>query len=205
MATAKLKGCLCTRDDLRERCNIEDSDTQYDALMDSIIRGVSGKFDIETNRTLLLNASDVTETFKGGLGVIIVPRFPIVSVTSVTESLDYDWASETALTADDDYRVVKKTGSIYRLHCTFLSGPDVVQIVYKGGYVGPEDTATTSQTALPDEIREAAIQQAQFIFQRREAVGLTSTSSPGLSVSTYSGSDMMPQVKSVLRKYRRYA
>ena len=78
-------GRLCTLSDVRNRCGYETTTTEDDTAILDIIRGVSVQFDTYTCRTLLLNATDATEYFDGGDNIISVPRYPIVSVTSLTE------------------------------------------------------------------------------------------------------------------------
>ena len=86
-----------------------------------------------------------------------------------------------------------------------MAGRGVIRVVYKGGYVAPADTVDTGETALPDDLREAAIEQSQFIFKRRNDIGLTSVSTNGMSISKYSAMDLLPNVKKILERYRRIA
>ena len=198
-------GRLCLLQDVRDRIGKSDGDTVDDAAINDIIRGMSSTFDQFCNRTILLNSAAATEYYDGGYDCIMLPRFPLATVTSITESAEgtYDWDNETALTNNEDYRVINSTGWIKRLHGNeFMEGIETVRIVYTGGYVAPGITVGTGETALPDSIREAAIEQSQFIFKRRDDIGLTSVSTQGMSVTKFSAIDLLPMVKKILNKYK---
>ncbi len=196
---------LCLLSDVRDRIGVEATDTANDDAIRGIIRGVSALFDQVTNRTLLLNASDATETLIPSGDMIHLKRYPIVSVTSVKEALDYDFAAATALTVNTAYRVMNQRGVIFRLSIDWLKKHDSVQVVYKGGYVAPGDTPAASETALPGELREAAIMQSQFILKRRDDIGQTSHSNTGFSVTTFSPMNLLPMVRAILKKHKRWA
>lgn len=203
MMADTFSGGLCLLQDVRDRVGTETSNTTDDAAIQDMIRGVSGQFDTYADRIFLLNSSDATETFSSFGRYLSVPRFPIVSVTSVKEASDYDFSSATSLTVNDAYRVVNDKGYIYRLAASWSSGPDENQVVYKGGYVGPGATVSAGETALPNDIREAAIMQVQFVLNRRGDVGLTAVSSTGMSITKFSAMDLLPLVKKTLNMYRR--
>lgn len=197
------QGGLCTLADVRTRVGVESSETGDDDMIRDIIRGISGQFDSYCNRTLLMSGADVTELYDGGGKRIKVARYPIVSVTSIKQSIDYDFANETAMTEDDDFHSNDEEGTLYKIGGKFIRGDEVIQVVYKGGYVGPNGTAAAGETELPDDIREAAILQAVFTLQRRNDVGLTSVSSDGFNISKFSAMDLLPVVKKTLNKYKR--
>lgn len=197
------QGGLCTLTDVRNRVGIETAETTDDDSIRDIIRGVSGQFDMHCNRSLLLNSSDVTELYDGSRKRIKTDRYPIVSITSLKESVDYDFTNATALTADTDYHSNDEEGTLYKMGGSFVGKDESVQLIYKGGYVGPNGTASGGETALPDDIREAAILQAVFTYQRRGDVGLTSVSADGVSISKFSSMALLPIVKQTLNKYKR--
>lgn len=200
-------GRLCLLQDVRERVGTETATTTNDTAINDIIRGVSAIFDEYCLRTFILNSTDATEYFDGGDNVIIVHRFPIVSVTSLTESPEgtYDWDNETALTENTHFRVIKTAGMIKRIvGAVFMPGVETIRLVYKGGYTAAGVTPGTGETALPNDIREAAIEQSQFTLKRRDDIGLTATSGQGLSITKFSPMDLLPMVRKILNKYRFY-
>ena len=198
-----MTGLLCTLADIRIRLGLETGDTDDDQMLYSIIKGVSAAFDTYCNRTFILNSSAATEYYSGGRQKLYLPRYPILSITSVTESVDWDWDNETALTADDDYHAMTDRGALHRVGTLWLSGAETVRVVYTGGYVAAGGTAGTGETALPDDIQEAALLQSMFTYKRRDDLGLAGVSAMGGSISKFSAIELLPEVKAILNKYRR--
>jgi|GEM_PF-703485 len=199
-----ITGRLCTLADVRTRLGYPTTTTDDDDMIYDAIRGVSAQFDSYCNRTLLLNATAATETYDGGGELLVVKRYPIVSVTSVKEATDYDFDNADALTVNSAYRLMEEKGIIASLNGRFITGADVVQVVYTGGYVAPSDTVGTGETALPDDIREAAIEQVSFLVKRKDDIGLTAVSAQGVNITKFSPIDLLPNVKRILNKYRRW-
>jgi len=194
---------ICTLADLKDRLGI--SVTIHDILLARIIKGMEAIFNKETKRTLILNAADVTEYYTGLSTLLQLKRYPVVSITTIRESEIYDFTNATVLTANDGYRIINggKNGIIKRLYQNWLDTEDAIEIVYKGGYCAAGVTAETSETELPDDLREAAIMQASFIFKRKDDIGLTANSFQGGSISSFSAMDFLPLVKDILQNYRR--
>ncbi len=197
-------GRLCLLQDVRNRIGYESGDTSDDAAINDIIRGVSAMFDVYCNRVFLVTSTDETEYYDGGDRIIIIQRFPIVSITSLTESAEgiYDWDNETALTANTHYRAINKLGTIKKLRNIFMPGIETIRLVYIGGYCAAGVTPSAGQYALPDDIREAAIMQSQFTIKRRDDIGLTAVSGQGMSITKFSSMDLLPSVKKTLNKYK---
>jgi len=57
---------------------------------------------------------------------------------------------------------------------------------------------------LPADLREAALQQAGFTWQRRASLGLTSESVQGGAVSAYAKDELLPGVRKTCAGYRRF-
>lgn len=192
--------------DLKARLGI--SDSGEDALLTAVLEGVSALFDAELERTLLAEDADITETHDGGGWDVRLRRWPVTSVVSVKEAADYDWASATALAADSDYRVDAGRGVLTRLPdgSRWLDGPDVVQVIYRGGYWDPAQSSFEFD-AVPAHIQEAALLQAQELYRRIKAGELDATSvtaaGPGGSVGRSRAVGILPLVKTLLRpEYR---
>ncbi|HAL45687.1 MAG: hypothetical protein A2Y12_06150 [Planctomycetes bacterium GWF2_42_9] len=195
-------GRICTLADIKDRLGI--STTEDDTLISRIITGLESLFNNHTNRKLLLNAADETFNTAGNGPRIILPRYPIVSITSIKEAIDYDFANADALTANEDYRLIADKGTLYRLsHQYWPAAEDSIEIKYRGGYVSAGQTPATGETAMPADLREAAIEQASFIYKRRNDIGITSNSSMGSSITTFSAMDLLPMVKEILKPYNR--
>lgn len=195
---------LCTIADIKDRLGIG-SNTEYDSMLNRIILGLEDIFDGETGRKLLMTNDDVTEYYTGGCEYLQLERYPVISITSIKESALYTFGDEPALTANTDYRLAKEgeNGIIYRMGYKWSGYEDSIQIIYRGGYCGADESPGEGEHALPADLREAAIMQASFIYKRRSDIGLSSVSAEGGSISKFSAMDLLPLVRDTLRKYRR--
>ncbi|MCE5184936.1 MAG: hypothetical protein LLF76_02280 [Planctomycetaceae bacterium] len=200
---------LCTVTDIKTFLGLTD---EYDAILEYIAKGVTARFDRETQRTLLLTDDDVTEYYPGGSKLISVERYPILlPVTSIKETYgDYDFTNAEALVEGTEFRVIGGTankGIIQRINSIWPSGLDAIEVTYKGGYLpaGEEPAAGSGQIALPDDLHLHAIQQASLWFKRRDDIGLSSVSAMGGSVSIFAKLELLPDVKDFLERfYKRW-
>ncbi len=198
-----VSGRICTLADVKDRLGL--TDTDYDQLINRIILGIEAVFDGFTNRQLIVPAADVTEYYTACGPQLQLNRWPIVSITSIKQMVDYDFASADALTANSGYRLVNagKNGIVYRMYAAWLTIPDCIQAIYRGGYASAGQTPGTGETAMPNDLREAAIEQASFIFKRKDDIGLAGVSAEGGSMSKFSAIKLLPIVEQILKKYRR--
>ena len=196
-------GRICTLPDVRDRLGV--SDTDYDTMIGRIISGLDSVFEAYTQRSLLLNAVDVTDYYTGCGPYLQLKRYPVVSVTSVKVAYDYDYAAAVAMTANSDYRLIDggRKGIIYRIHSAWPENQDIIQVVYRGGYCSAGQTPAAGEYAMPADLREAAILQATFLFKRKDDIGLAGVSAEGGSISKFSPMDLLPMVKKILDNYGR--
>jgi len=196
-------GRICTLADIKDRLGI--TDAENDLAINRIITGLEDIFNNYTKRKLLVNAADVTEYFSACGNRLQLNRYPVVSITLIKQAINYDFDSADALTADSDYRLVGngRSGIIYRMFISWLEVPDSIQVVYKGGFCSAGQTPGEGEFAMPADLREAAIEQASFIFKRKDDIGLSGTGFQGGSISKFSAMDLLPMVKKVLDNYRR--
>ncbi|MEA3367985.1 MAG: hypothetical protein U9R68_07715 [Planctomycetota bacterium] len=194
---------LCKTADIKSR--LGETGSEYDAVIDQIRTGFDAFADRFTRRVLSQTDSDVTEYYTGGCDTLQLVRYPVIAVTSIKESFTYDFDSATALTADSDYRLIGGgvKGLLLRLYCDWPDQPDGVQIVYRGGFAEPDAELGDGETALPDDLREAAIEQCSFIFKRKDDIGLSGVGFDGGSFNKFSAIKLLPTVKAVLESYRR--
>ncbi|RKY07919.1 MAG: hypothetical protein DRP56_04935 [Planctomycetota bacterium] len=195
---------LCTRDDIKDRLGIASSDTDHDDVIDQIILGFAARANSFTGRILIVTAADVTEYYTGGCNRLRLKRYPVISITTVIESWDYGF-DETALTANTDYRQLASgvEGYLFRMYNNWLTVPDGIQIIYRGGYCAAGVTPSGDEIALPDDLREAAILQCCFIFKRKDDIGLAGVSFAGGGFSKFEAVKLLPEVESILKSYRR--
>jgi hypothetical protein len=198
-------GRICTLADVKDRLGIASTDTGKDLVIGRIISGIGSLFDTFTGRSLIVNAADVTEYYKGLSSQLIVKRYPIVSITSIKEALDYDFDAATALVANTDYRLTNggAGGILHRMYTYWPDVPDAVQIIYQGGYCSAGQTPGSGETAMPNDLREAAIEQASFILKRKDDIGLTSVGFEGGSINKSGPMKLLPIVEQTLKLYGR--
>jgi len=194
---------LCTLADCKTRRGLTTTDN--DSLIERIILGVAAAFESYCRRPLILNSSNVTEYYTGLGQYLQLARYPIAAITSIKEACDYNFTTAEALTADEDYRLIRsgKSGVLYSMLGCWDPNPDAIQVVYRGGFVAAGGTVGTGETALPDDLREAAIEQAVFLFQRKDDMGLVAVSGVGGSINKQVDMNLLPQVKLILDNYRR--
>jgi uncharacterized phiE125 gp8 family phage protein len=194
-------GRICTLADVKDRLGI--TTVEDDAVISQITSSMEDVFNNATNRKLILNSVDDILNWTGGGHRIVIPRYPVVSITSIKEASDYDFDNADALVANTDYRLMKDSGIIYRMNNRWLDAEDGIEIKYRGGYVSAGQVPAAGEKAMPADLREAAIMQTSFIYKRRNDIGVTSNSAMGSSITTFSAMDLLPMVKDILKKYER--
>ena len=196
-------GGLCTLADCKLRRGLATTDN--DTLLERIIVGVQSAFESYCRRQLLLTAAAVTEYYTGQGQYLQLNRYPIAAITTIKEAADYNFTSAIALVADSDYRLIRsgKSGVLYSMLGSWDPNPDAIQVVYRGGFVAAGGTVGTGETALPDDLREAAIEQTVFLFQRKDDMGLVAVSGVGGSINKQVDMNLLPQVKLILDNYRK--
>lgn len=192
---------LCQLTDLKTRLKIVDSDVVDDAILEAFIAAVSGRFARECNRNFDYAAS-ATYEFRGDAMDVVVDRYPIITVASFelkTREVD-GFVGQTGI----EY-VVNSTRNIIELAAPLGTSREIGSVTYQGGYILPGTTPTTGQTALPDEIEQAAIEQCAYLYQNKERLGLGSVSGDGAAISKATANlDLLPEVRAVLNKHERW-
>lgn len=193
---------LCILQDLKDRLGI--TKTEHDDVLNAIITGFTARADTFCGRSLFAPAADITEYYTGQSKYLQLKQYPVISITSIIESWDYGF-NEDALTSDTDYRLINsgKKGILSRLYTRWLAMDDSIQVIYLAGFIAAGETPQAGETALPGDLREAAIQQCTFIFKRRDDIGLSGVSFDGGGFQKFSAMKLLPDVADVLTAYRR--
>ena len=94
-----------------------------------------------------------------------------------------------------------RNNCVISLVCATGSRFQQARATYTGGYVLPGTTPDAGQTALPNDIEQACVEQVAYWYQNRNTLGM-------LSATTGTGShlvqgDLLPGVTEVLKKYSR--
>jgi len=180
--------------------------TDYDDLLTSAIKAVSDRFDKETNRTLSRTTS-ATHEFAATDTEILPPCYPIESVTKFeikTNETD-GWSEQTGV----QYLIRRQcvislfaplNSSSSSLNSQLSTG----RLTYTAGYVLPGDTPAAGQTALPDDLEQAAVEQVAYWFRNRETTGLVRSWPHDGTYEVFTQSDLLLEVRAVLKKYERF-
>jgi hypothetical protein len=197
---------LTTLSTLKARLGIDDFNVQFDTLLTNALRAVSTHFDKETNRTLA-RTMNATQEFDICDTEIIVPCYPIESVTKFeTKQNETDgWIEQSTV------EFLVRRGCVISLLSPLsllLSSPAssssaIARVTYTGGYVLPGTTPSTGQTALPDDLEQAAVEQTASWFQHREKLGLIRNWPHEGTYEQFSQLDLLAEVKAVLDRYSR--
>jgi hypothetical protein len=174
------------------------SDTADDTLLTNFIKFASARFERQTNRLLDRQAA-ATDEFSADTTELRVSRYPIESVSAFH------------LKTDETEGWVAQTGIDYIIRCTCVvslpfpigDSSQLVRLTYAGGYVLPGTTPGSGQTALPDDLEQACVEQVTFWYQRRHQLGLVTVPADGRTFYEIRQLDLLPNVLPVLKKYER--
>ena len=78
------------------------------------------------------------------------------------------------------------------------------RVTYNGGYLLPGTAPVPGALTLPDDLEQACIEQVAYWYQRRAQLGLMSVSNDSGIVQQFQSSDLLPQVRAVLKHYERW-
>ena len=83
--------------------------------------------------------------------------------------------------------------------------PQLARVTYVGGYVLPGTTPGAGQTALPDDLESAAVEQVAFWFQQRDKLGLIPEWPHDGTFVVLIQLSLLPQVSAMIRPHKRWA
>jgi len=149
---------LCTLADLKTYMGATKADATRDAELTALIAAASMRLARECGRVYA--GRSMLELPTGGaswthtLDVpyartkrIVLPAWPVASISEAKEAAYGAFASTTALAADEDYQLVAERGELVRVG-SWLQGVGTVRVTYRGGYAAPDDaTAWVSGSA----------------------------------------------------------
>ena len=198
-------GKLATLADIKDRLGIAATDTDNDQTIGRIAAGLTSVFEMCCRRPLIITAADVTEYYSGLGTRLQLNRYPTASITTVKIAHEYIFDAATALVTDTEYRLLAggSTGILYRRGLEWPMPDDCIQVIYRGGYCPAGQTPGEGETALPDDLREAAIEQSCFIFKRKDDIGLSAVSYDGGSIAKSSPMQLLPLVQDILARYKK--
>ena len=175
--------------------------TDYDDLLTNAIKAVSTRFDKECNRKLARTAS-ATHEFDAADTEILPPCYPVESVSKFElKSNEADgWSEETGVQYVIRRQCVISLSSPLRTPNSALC---TARIQYVGGYVPPGDAPAAGQTALPDDVEQAAVEQVAYWFRNRDTTGLLRSWPHDGTYEAFLQSDLLLEVRAVLKRHER--
>ena len=176
------------------------TDTADDTLLTNFIEFASARFERDTNR-FLERAVATTEEFSSDQTEIAVMRFPIESVASF--HLKRNETDGWLLQSNIDYLI--RRACVISLAVPLGANYEQGRVTFTGGYVLPGTSPGPGQTALPDDLEHACVEQVAHWYQNRFRLGLLSMPAEGRTFFNVAQIDLLPQVKSVLKKYERFS
>lgn len=195
---------ITTRDRVKQRAEV--TQATFDRPIDEILEGLTTLFERQTNRTLL-RAEGIVALFDGGRVIFgPLPALLIEGITEIKEDANpVDFTAAVALVDGTDFIADPNGGLIRRLPSgrRWQGGFRNVRVTYTGGYVAPGTPLMVGQTAMPDDLQEAATMQAVHYVKNRDRLGATSISADGASIAL-SPAELLPAVRQILKGYRRY-
>jgi hypothetical protein len=175
--------------------------TDYDDLLTSAIKAVSARFDKECNRTFA-RSIDTNDEFSADQTEVSASCYPVESVTKFElKANETDgWSEQTGV------QYLLRRQCVISLHSPLssLRSPCIGRVTYTGGYVLPGDTPEAGQTPLPDDLEQAATEQVAYWFRNREKTGLLRSWPHDGTYDSFLQSDLLLEVRAVLRKYERW-
>src|SRR5438552_12145111 len=178
--------------------------TDYDGLLTSAINAIFGRFDKECNRNLARTTA-ATHEFDANDTEILPPCHPIEAVTKFElKANETDgWAEQTGVQYLIRRQCVISLSTPINYQLSTINSP-LARLTYTGGYVLPGTSPGAGQTALPDDLEQAAVEQVAYWFRNRDSTGLLRTWPHDGTYEAFLQSDLLLEVRAVLKKYERF-
>jgi hypothetical protein len=169
---------------------LEKTDNTQDALLNDIIGWVSKEFETYLNRNL--KKEQRTKHFDSGNRIYCLPAYPIDSAATFT--MTYSNATQTL---NNHYYLYEDEGIVEFFCRTYYTMPKEIAVTWTGGFEEVNNVLN-----VPDDIKFACVLQSAFVFKRRKDLGLNSINLPDGSVSVLSPTDLLPDVRKILNRYK---
>ena len=173
--------------------------TDYDALLTNAIKAVSVRFDQECHRALA-RAVNATHEFAGSDTELRPVCYPLESLSKfeLKPNETEGWSEQTNV----EYLVRQQC--VVSLASALGTFRQQGRMTYTGGYVLPGASPGAGQTALPDDLEQAAVEQVAYWFQHRDQLGLVRIWPHGGTFEAFAQLDLLLEVRAVLKKYERW-
>ena len=190
----------------RVKALLDISSSTYDAVLTTMVAAATRRIENYIDRPL--EAKERTETYpiKPRQDVLFLRAYPVTAVSSIKLALDWDYASETPIEADD-YKFDAEMGMVNFLFYpitnwkgnNMAAAPNVMQVVYTAGFAA--DTAAL--ISAYGDIAYAADVQTVAMWRRRDSPQGASMNVGGASINYEKPLALVPDVIEALTPYRR--
>ena len=182
---------------VKERIGIDQFDIKYDGILTNAIKALSARFDKICNRKFGRTVNALEE-FDAGEVEIAPLSYPIESVTKfeLKQNEADGWSEQTGVKY-----LLRQTCIISLEKRLALSG--LARVTYTGGYVLPGTTVGAGQTALPDDVEQAAVEQVAAWFQNRDKLGLIRHWPKGGVYEEFLQAELLIGVRETLKGHER--
>lgn len=190
-----------TLSDLKARLVPEaaEVETEWDAKLAAVGKGVAGAFDRYCGRTFE-RGTGVVEEYEAQATAWTLMRYPVESIAAI--ALVESDGSTSAIDTDD--ALLNARSGIVEIADYRGSRIQRIRITYTGGYwLDDGGSQPSGSTPLPWDVLEAWVQQVQHAI---EAAGLFGDAGmrPAENTALLAAADLTPFVRTVLSSYRRY-
>jgi hypothetical protein len=184
---------------VKARLGIDEFDVKYDAILTNAIKAITVRFDKECNRTLARTV-DAVEEFDADEREIRLGCYPLeaVSTFEVKTNEAEGWAEQAGV------EFLVRRNCVISLAERLGDCGQLARVTYTGGYVLPGTTPGAGQTALPDDLEQAAVEQVVFLFQTRDKLGLVRHWPKGGIYEEFAQTELLISVAAVLKRYERW-
>lgn len=184
--------------------------TTYDTVITDLGRAVAGMLETYCNR-IFARLAAATHTCPAELKRVILPRYPIESITAVAmRGSGATTFSDVGTATISNY---DPTSGLLYIDSPAGSEGDILRVTYTGGYwydtAETEDTAQPSgSTALPGDLKGAWLLQSRQVWKTIDKLGTGLVSAQSASATlgdSLAGLELIPAVQSTLDRYRRFS
>jgi hypothetical protein len=164
------------------------SSTDQDDKLDLLSISISELVKIYCARSFVdYYSEDKTEYFNGGSDIYYTSEMPIVTITSVSTSVDYG-QTYVALVNYTDYILDISNDRLLIPGAENIDSPNYFKVIYKAGY-----------PSIPADLKLALFDLIDY-YMKKESTPRKSSSD--VSVQYITNSDFPPHIKRVLDLYR---
>jgi len=183
---------------LKARLSIDEFEVKYDTMLTNSIRALSAQFDKQTGRTLArtLGIKQEFNAVETELCLTCIP-LEVVTMFELKSNETDDWSEQPGV----EYLV--RAGCVLSLAAPLGGWRQQARVTYTGGHALPGTTVGAGQTPLPDDLEQAAVEQAAYWFRNRDTLGLVRHPPFQGTYDQFAQLDLLLSVRTVLDGYRR--